>query len=160
MLPKSTTEQQQKHQNIKNHQILDRCLLPKLNQIDPKWEGTNWEKHWKNLALGSLGAHVSHKAAQVAQGSSKLSPRGAQTAQNWTPRDTQNPQNLTFEHHGMGTKNEPAKGHPKPSKCKPLSLKRPLKSVTLVSSGSFLSADEEKLPYTDPQNGTNLPTTQ
>ena len=79
--------------------------------------------HLENLALGSLGAHVSHKAAQVAQDSSKLSPRGAQTAQNWIPRGNQNPQNLTFEHQGMGTKNEPAKGCPQPSKCKPLSLK-------------------------------------
>ena len=84
-----------------------------------------WKKLGKNceiLALGSLGAHVSHKAAQVAQGSSKLSPRGAQTAQNWTPRGTQNPQNLTFEHQGMGTRNRPAKGCPQRSKCKPLSL--------------------------------------
>ena len=59
-------------------------------------------KKKKMLALGSLGTHVSHKAAQVAQGSSKLSPRGAQT-ENWIPRDTQNPQNLIFEHQRMGT---------------------------------------------------------
>ena len=84
----------------------------------PKCEGKNWE----NLALGSLGAHVAHKVAQVAQGSSKLSPRGAQTAQSWTPRGTQNPQNLTFEHQGMGTRNRAAKGCPQPSKCKPLNL--------------------------------------
>ena len=69
----------------------------------PKWEGQKLGKKLENVALGSLGAHVSHKAAQVAQGSSKWSPRGAQTAQNWTPRGTQNPQNLTFEHQGMGT---------------------------------------------------------
>ena len=81
------------------------------------------EKNWENLALGSLGAHVSHKAAQVAQGSSKLSPRGAQTAQNWTPGDTQNLQKLTFEHQGMGIRNRAAKGCPQPSKCKPPSLK-------------------------------------
>ena len=84
--------------------------------------GKKLGKNWENLALGSLGAHVAHKAAQVAQGSSKLSPRGAQTAQSWTPRGTQNPQNLTFEHQGMGTRNRPAKGCPQPSKCKPLSL--------------------------------------
>ena len=66
-------------------------------------------KKLENLALGSLGAHVAHKADQVAQGSSKLSPRGAQTAQNWTPRGTPNPQNLTFEHQGMGTRNRAAK---------------------------------------------------
>ena len=57
----------------------------------PKMGGGNLGKNWEILALGSLAAHVSHKAAQVAQGSSKLSPRGAQTAQNWTPRGTQNP---------------------------------------------------------------------
>ena len=38
--------------------------------------GKKLGKNWENLALGSLGAHVSHKAAQVAQGSSKLSPKG------------------------------------------------------------------------------------
>ncbi len=43
--------------------------------------GKQLGKNWENLALGSLGAHVSHKAAQVAQGSSKVSPKGAQTAE-------------------------------------------------------------------------------
>ena len=88
----------------------------------PKWLQNGRGEIWENLALGSLGAHVAHKVAQVAQGSSKLSLRGAQTAQSWTPRGTQNPQNLTFEHQGMGTRNRPAKGCPQPSKCKPLSL--------------------------------------
>ena len=37
----------------------------------PKMEGGNLGKNWEILALGSLGAHVSHKAAQVAQGNSK-----------------------------------------------------------------------------------------
>ena len=45
------------------------------------------KKKLENLAVGSFG-HVSHEAAQVAQGSSKLSPKGDQTAQNWTPQRT------------------------------------------------------------------------
>ena len=44
----------------------------------PKWLQNGRGEIWENLALGSLGAHVAHKVAQVAQGSSKLSPRGAQ----------------------------------------------------------------------------------
>ena len=87
----------------------------------PKWEGKNWEKIEKFWPWAPWGL-TCHRAAQVAQGSSKRSPRGAQTAQNWAPMDTQNPQNLTFEHQGMRTRNRPAKGCPQPSKCKPLSL--------------------------------------
>ena len=68
----------------------------------PKWLPKGRRDIWENLALGSLGAYVAHKVAQVAR--------------------TQNPQNLTFEHQGMETRNRPAKGCPQPSKCKPLSL--------------------------------------
>ena len=100
---------------------------------------------------GSAGESTTpaHKVAQVAQGSSKLSPRGAQTAQSWTPRGTQNPQNLTFEHQGMGTRNRPAKGCPQPSKCKPLSLENGAQTT-----------DKKSQIGPELRNGTNQPTTQ
>ncbi len=80
-------------------------FLPR--KMMPKWLPKGRRDIWENLALGSLGAHVSHKAAQVARGSSKLSPRRAPTAQNWTPKKPQGrPDRSQLD----------PKGHPKPSK--------------------------------------------
>ena len=74
---------------------------------------------WENLALGSLGAHVSHKAAQVAQGSSKLSPRGAQTAQ--LPKGHPEPVDLLSTKEWEPKMDPPRDAH-NPQNAKPLSL--------------------------------------
>ena len=85
----------------------------------------------------ALEAHVSPKAAQVAQESSKLSLRGAQIAQNWTPRDTQNPQNLTFEHQGMGTKVRRSHASRDVGQCFQRPLKKHQKMIDFWSKFGF-----------------------